>query len=156
VTNSPSATVPAALTATGPVSRIIRGRIADQDGDSTEYTTTILVVNVAPTAVLTIDPPRNGGVFHEGDSITARFTAWSDPSGPDLTAGLHFSLGRDPAVVKTSYAAASPDTSADFVLIDDGVQVVYGRVFDQDGGFTNLIATIPVAGVAPSATLTNT
>src|SRR5262249_57325085 len=33
---------------------------------------------------------------------------------------------------------------------------VFARVFDKDGGVTNLIATISVVGVAPKATLANT
>ena len=45
----------------------VYGRVFDKDGGSTDYATTILVVNSAPTAVLTIDPPHSGPVFHEGD-----------------------------------------------------------------------------------------
>ena len=33
---------------------------------------------------------------------------------------------------------------------------IFGRVFDKDGGLTNLIASVEVVGVAPVATLSNT
>src|SRR5204863_176046 len=89
--------VPDAITglpADGPASRTVRGRITDKDGGFTESTTTILVVNAAPTAIFSIDPP-SAGQFHEGDTITARFTAPTDPAAADR-AGLHFSFARDP------------------------------------------------------------
>ena len=155
VTSSSTATVPAALTADGPTSVTVHGRITDRDGDYTDYATTIAVINLAPSAVLSIDSPPAGQTIEEGDTITARFTGATDPSPADLAAGLRFTFEQDPAKLATSYATAGTDNSARILLLDDGVQVVYGRVFDKDGGITNLIATVQVAGVAPVATLSN-
>src|SRR5207244_10361884 len=55
VTDSPSASVeiPAAYFADGPGSRVVRGRIADKDGGYNDYTATISILNVPPTAAVT-------------------------------------------------------------------------------------------------------
>src|SRR5262249_4538211 len=124
-----------------------------KDGGVTNYTATILVVNSAPTADLSIAPPPDGQVIKEGDVITARFTGAADSSLADSAAGLHFSFAQNPADLKSSYATAGTSASASILLLDDGVQVVYGRVFDKDGGFTNVMVTVPVAGVAPAASI---
>src|SRR5262245_35168315 len=56
-----SATVPASLLADGPGTRTIGGRIADKDGGFTDYTTTITINNVAPTATFSNSGPVNEG-----------------------------------------------------------------------------------------------
>ncbi len=156
VTNSPSAVVPASLTADGPATITLHGRITDKDGGFTDYTTTLQVLNVAPSATLSVDPPEPGQVWHVGDTITARMSTASDASSTDVVAGLRFSFAQSPDGLASSYATASTSLTAAFVLQDTGVQVVYGRVFDKDGGVTDLIATVESVGVAPTAVLSNT
>ena len=74
---SDSATVPASYLADGPGSRTVKGRIKDKDGDSNSYTTTITILNVAPTinAVTAVPDPVN-----EGSPTTVTVTA-TDPAG---------------------------------------------------------------------------
>src|SRR5204862_209972 len=67
--SSASAAVPAAYvpnlgTAT------IRGRITDQNGGFSDYTTTLTVNNVAPTATF-----ANSGAINQGASATVSFTS---------------------------------------------------------------------------------
>ena len=109
----------------------------------------------AVLSALFLDPSSAAPLYKEGDTMTVRFSGWNDPSSADRGSGLHFSIALDPALLATSYTDAGTATSAVLVLPDDGVQLVYGRVFDKDGGFTNLIARAQVAGVAPAATLSN-
>jgi hypothetical protein len=114
-------------------------------------TATIRVLNAPPTAVLTVGVP--GQSFRERDVVLASFSTPTDPSAADR-AGLRYSFSTDSEKLAASYAeAGASPTSAPIVLSDDGVQVVYGRVFDKDVGFTNVIATIQVAGAVPVATL---
>ena len=64
---SDSATVPATYLADGPGSRTVRGRIIDKDGGFTDYTTTITITNVAPTASLGQQRPGRRGQHRDGD-----------------------------------------------------------------------------------------
>src|SRR5262249_48269304 len=63
-----SAAVPAQLTADGPGSFTVHGRIADKDGGFTDYTTTVTVTNVAPVATF-----GNNGPAAEGSTATVSF-----------------------------------------------------------------------------------
>src|SRR5215212_3676183 len=53
----------------------VKGRIIDKNDGFGEYTTTVTVNNVAPTATLSNDGPIN-----EGGSATVSFSGQSDPS----------------------------------------------------------------------------
>jgi hypothetical protein len=75
---SPTATVPAAYLAEGPGTRTVRGRIADDDGGFTDYTTTLTINNVAPTATITGAPATSV----EGTAIALGSTV-TDPSPVD-------------------------------------------------------------------------
>src|SRR5207253_4649480 len=59
----------------------VKGRIIDKDGGYNEYTTTVTVKNVAPTATLS-----NNGPVYEGSPATISFSDQSDPSSVDTTA----------------------------------------------------------------------
>src|SRR5215471_15775446 len=59
-------------------SRTVGGRIRDKDGGYTEYTATVTVNNVAPTA--TFNAPSS---VNEGTAIALSLTAPSDPSTAD-------------------------------------------------------------------------
>ena len=98
---------------------------------------------------------HSGPVFHEGDTMTAHFTSATDPAGADLAAGLHFSFARNPDALASSYAAAGIAISASFVLRDDGVQLVYGRIFDKDGELTDSDRHCPGLGGRACGHLSN-
>ena len=126
----------------------VYGAIIDKDGGVTQYTTMVTVINVAPTASFT-----NSGPINEGGSATVQFLNPFDPSSADMTAGLHFSISQDFNSLANSYATAGTTTSATFAYPTWGSYVVYGRIFDKDGGVTDYATTITVNNVAPTVTL---
>src|SRR5262249_47068414 len=126
----------------------VKGKVRDKDGGVTEYTATVQVNNVAPTAALS-----NGGPVSEGSPATVSFSGASDPSSADAAAGFRFSFALSPAGLAGSYAAAGAASSAQFTFADNGSYTVYGRVFDKDGGYTDYQTTVVVTNVAPTATL---
>ncbi len=128
----------------------VYGRVYDKDGGSTDYTTLVVVNNVAPTATLS-----NNGPINEGSSATISFSTPSDPSNADTTAGFHYSFALDPNALATSYASAGTSSSAPFTFADNGSYTVYGRVFDKDGGSNDYTTVVQVNNVAPTATLGN-
>ena len=84
----------------------VTGRIFDKDDGYTEYTTTVHVRNVAPTADIS-----NDGPIDEGGSATVSLTNPSDPSSDDTTAGFHYAFSCDGPLPDT-YAAAGTSSSA--------------------------------------------
>ena len=87
---SASAVVPASYLIDGPSVRTVRARISDKDEGSTEYTTTITIKNVAPTATFS-----NNGAVNEGSSGTVSFSGQFDPSTADNAAGFRYSYDFD-------------------------------------------------------------
>src|SRR5262249_24035699 len=74
-----SATVPASYLADGPGSRTVRGRLTDSGGATTDYTSTITVNNVAPTATFT----NTGPADPTDPYVYAYFPGASEPSPVD-------------------------------------------------------------------------
>src|SRR5262249_37023427 len=81
---SASATVPASFLDDGPSTPYVRGRVTDSSGAFVEYTTSIVVNNVAPSA--TISGPSSAAV---GTAVTFSATA-TDPSTRDTQAGFNY------------------------------------------------------------------
>ncbi|MFK7818002.1 MAG: hypothetical protein AB8G99_04745 [Planctomycetaceae bacterium] len=125
------------------------GRVFDKDGGFTDYTTDIVVGNVAPTASLS-----NDGPIDEAESVTVTLSAIADESAVDVVAGLRFSFATSLSDLATDYAEAGVLTSADFTFEDNGTFPVYARVFDKDNGFTDYSTDIVVNNVAPTVILT--
>src|SRR5205823_7233794 len=69
----------------GPSTHTVRARIIDKDGGFTEYTTDVVVNDVAPTATL-----GNSGPIAEGGSATISFSNQFDPSAADVAAGFRY------------------------------------------------------------------
>jgi hypothetical protein len=128
----------------------VYGRVFDKDDGFTDYTTTVTVNDVPPTATLS-----NNGPVNEGSSATVSFSGAQDPSTADTQAGFHYSFALTAANLATSYAAAGSSSSAPFTFDDNGSYTVFGRVFDKDNGFTDYQTTVVVNNVAPTATLAN-
>ncbi|MFC1516467.1 Ig-like domain-containing protein, partial [Thermodesulfobacteriota bacterium] len=76
--SSASAEVPASFLDDGPGTLTVRGRIADKDGGFTDLTTTIDILNVAPTVSNVSVTPE----IDEGDSVTLTGTI-TDPGTQD-------------------------------------------------------------------------
>src|SRR5262249_12498018 len=54
-------------------------------------------------------------------------------------------MALEPADLATSYAAAAPLGSRAFTFASPGDHVVYGRLFDKDGGFSDYATVVHVA-----------
>ena len=102
-----------------------------------------------PTATFTATSP-----IDEGSSSTLSFTAASDPSSTDTTAGFHYSFACDgmAASLASTYASAGTTSSTTCAFADNGSYTVKGRIFDKDEGYTDYSATVVVNNVAPTAT----
>jgi hypothetical protein len=134
----------------GPGTQVMRGRIIDKDGGYSEYTTTVSVNNVPPTAVL-----NGGGTVSEGGATTVSFSNQYDPSAADTAAGFHYAFACDGGDLSgATYATAGAGDSVSCTF-DDGprTQVVRARIFDKDGGYTEYTTTVTVTNVAPTASL---
>ncbi len=113
-------------------------------------TATIVVTNVAPTAAI-----GNNGPVNEGSSFTVTLSSPVDPSTVDASS-LHYvfstsAASRDAA---TYNSGSSTSNTADFPTTDNGAVIVYARVLDKDGDFTDYQTTVTVNNVAPTIALT--
>lgn len=131
----------------GPAQRTIHLRACDGQGACAPASTTIAVVNVAPTATLTASSPINEG----GSSTLALIDAW-DVSGADRAAGLRYAFACDgqDVTLPSTFAAAAPASSATCLFKNDGTYLLRARVFDEDSGHTTYEAHVVVNNVAPT------
>jgi ELWxxDGT repeat protein len=138
---SPSAAVPASFLADGPSSLLVRARVQDKDGGFTDYTTTVVVRDVAPTPTIAGAPASSP----EGTPIHLTATA-IDPGPVDTVAGFSFAwtVTRDGQPFAT---ATGPNLS--FTPDDDGTYAVTLSATDKDGGTGTTTATVAVTEVPP-------
>jgi len=115
----------------------VKGKIIDKDGGFTEYTGSVTVLNVAPTATFNFPASVN-----EGSLITLTLTAPFDPSSVDTAAGFTYQYD-----FGSGYTATNT-----FTPTDNGVVSVKGKITDKDGGFTEYTGSVTVNNVAPTAT----
>ena len=125
-------------------------RILAADGDFTNYTASIQVNSVPPTATLVAPTTVN-----EGSVFTLALTNPVDPSVPATTAGFHYAFALAGAsMAGVTYANASTNPSQSFAFADGlSSHIVTERILTNDGTFTNYTVTIQVNSVAPTATL---
>jgi len=135
----------------GPTARTVGLKVTDNVGAFATTTATVLVTNVAPTALFGTDWPVD-----EGDPATVRFTAVIEPSSQDVTAGLRYSTAESLAGLANNYNSPQVSSSpvANWHFADDGMYTIYGRVFDKDGGYNTYQTTVTVRNVVPQMTVT--
>ncbi|HUR53843.1 MAG TPA: VCBS repeat-containing protein, partial [Gemmataceae bacterium] len=138
--------VPANFIGSGPANRVIRAWVFDKDGGSSNYLTTIIVNNVAPTGTFSSD-----GDVAVGEPTVVRFTNVVDVAD-DLAAGLVYEFDFTVGGVTTTRTSTVPFVSFDFP--DPGTYTVAARLFDKDSGVTSHTTTTTVTNVAPTGTLT--
>jgi hypothetical protein len=129
--------------------RTVKGKIKDKDNDVTEYTGSVTVNNVAPTA--TFNAPSS---VNEGSNINLSLTSPSDPSSADTGAGFQYAF--DCGFGLGAYGSSN---TASCSTNDNGTRSVRGRIRDKDGGFTEYTASVTISNVAPhisSVTASNT
>src|SRR5206468_932276 len=124
---------------------IVRARVTDKDGGSSDYSAEVHVKNVAPKSIRFWDNNPKA----EGTLVTVGFDAVSDPSGADTAAGFTYSYDFDNDGV---YEVTSRSATATHTFNDNGVFTVRGRVTDKDGGSTEYTADVNVANAAPVIT----
>ena len=86
----------------------------------------------------------------EGRPATITFSAASDPSSADTSAGFRNTFdcsGTDD--LAASYAAASATDNTTWTFNDNGTFTVFGRIFDKDDGYTQYSTVVTVDNVAP-------
>jgi hypothetical protein len=127
--------------------RAVKLEVLDDDGGSAEYTGSVTVVNVAPTA----DGLSAGSPIDEGGSSSLSLTHPADVSSVDA-ASLRYSFACDGVAgsLAASYATAGTANSASCAFPDNGSFAVKGRVYDKDGGASTYDATVVVNNVAPT------
>ncbi len=136
----------------GPSDHTVRARILDKDGGYSEYTTSVHVDNVAPTATLS-----NDGPVDEGSPATVSFSNQFDPSSADTAAGFHYAFDcNDGSLAGATYASSGTSASTTCTY-DDGPSdhTVRARILDKDGGYSEYTTVVHVNNVAPTADLGN-
>jgi hypothetical protein len=146
---SASGSIPAGLLADGPASFTVRARIADRDGDFTDYTTVVTVTNVEPVVTLTGD-----GAVNEGLSRTYSFTV-VDPGADSFVLG-ETSCGTGGVQVGSDVFDSVTGAGSFVCSFPDGPAgpVVSVTVSDDDGASDSDTRTVTVTNVAPSIVLT--
>ncbi|TDE95979.1 PKD domain-containing protein [Occultella glacieicola] len=140
----------------GPATVMVSARIANQYGGSSDYTTDVLVENLAPSGMLANDGPVVIGV-----PAVLTLTDLDDASPTDLAAGLDYVLdwdGDDIADASGSWTTGDPEPTISVppaVLTSVGDHVLVVTLSDKDGGATDLSTTVVVEASTPTATLTN-
>jgi len=140
-----SATNTATCPTTDNATRTVKGRIKDKDGGETEYTGTVPVNNVAPTATFNYPVSVN-----EGDDINLSLSDAYDPSSTDTAAGFEYAFDCGDGSGYGSYSSAD---SAVCPTTDNGSRTVKGKIRDKDGGETEYTAEVTVNNVAPVVTV---
>ena len=155
---SSSVSLPAAMQ-DGPATRTVRGRVIDKDGGFTDYTVTLTIDNVAPTATFS-----NSGSVNEGAAgATVSFSSPIDPSSADVAAGFRYAYDFDndgtfdvgTGVNATSSTSTSGSVPASLLTDGPATRTVRGRIIDKNGGFTDYTTSITINNVAPSVAANN-
>lgn len=114
----------------------------DDGGHSASDTLQVTVGNVAPTATLSNDGPRD-----EGSATTVSFTDVQDPGTAD-THTYSFDWNND----GTYDVVDQVDAWAQHTWPDNGLYTVRGRVQDDDGGYNEYTMDVSVNNAAPAVT----
>ena len=125
----------------------VYGRIFAADGASTDYTITITVSGVPPTATF-----ANSGPVDEGSPVSVGFTNAYDPLTADTEAGFHYSFATSADGLAASYAAAGTAASATLSFDEAGSYTVYGCIYAASGTSSDYQTVVSVYGTPGSTT----
>ena len=128
--------------------RSVKGQVRDNNGGmSPEYSASVTVTNVAPTAAF-----NNNGPVNEGSNINLSLTAPSDPSSVDTAAGFEYRFSCDDGATWTAWASSNTGSCS---TNDNGTRNVKGEIRDKDLDTSTYSAAVTVNNVAPTATFNN-
>ncbi|MDB5386123.1 MAG: hypothetical protein JWM11_1769, partial [Planctomycetaceae bacterium] len=132
----------------------------DSHAASATKTFSLVVNNVAPTAVIS-----NGGSVNNGSNGSVSFASQYDPSSVDTSSGFHyaFDFNNDGTFDSGNGTYAGSGTTASATvpasyLTTAGSHTIRGRIIDKDGGFTDYTTSITVIGNVnhpPTVNVTN-
>ncbi|HEX6131256.1 MAG TPA: PKD domain-containing protein, partial [Actinomycetota bacterium] len=122
--------------------RAVRAKLRDKDGGEREYSASVAVRNVAPTARLTAPASVDGGSTFE-----LALTGAADVSAADAAAGFAYAFDCGSG---SGYGAFGAASSAQCPTDDDGTRTVRGKIRDKDGGESEYAATVEVVNVPPT------
>lgn len=137
--STPAGTSTASCPTSGTGSRTVKGKIIDKDGGATEYSASVAINNVAPTAEA--NGPYSGD---EGSSI-AISGAGNDPDGGSVT----YAWSVTGAACSFANASAASTT---VTCNDNGTFTLTLTVTDDENASTTDDAQLTVDNVAPIAT----
>lgn len=123
-------------------SRSVKGMIRDKDGGTSEYTSTVTVTNVNPTADFAASSPVS-----EGSSIAVSLANAADPSAADTAAGFSYAFDCGNGGGYGPFGTAS---TASCPALDNPGQLVKGKLRDKDGGVSEYTASVGIENVAPT------
>jgi PKD repeat protein len=130
----------------------VKARIIDKDGGFSEYTTNVIVNNVAPSVTAAASQSSDEGAAHSFD-----LGSFSDPGANDGPWSVDVDWGDGSP--HTTFSAASQGAlgSKSHTYNDNtlGGYTATVKVTDKDGGFNTATFNVDVANVAPSATFSN-
>ena len=125
-------------------SRSVKAKVRDKDGGEREYTATVQVNNVAPTATF-----GNNGPVAEGSSFKVTLTGADDVSSVDKTAGFTYQFDCGDG---SGYGAYGNSSERSCATTDNGTRNVKGKVKDKDDGEREYTGTVTVNNVGPTIT----
>ncbi|HEX4795924.1 MAG TPA: SdrD B-like domain-containing protein, partial [Humisphaera sp.] len=133
----------------GPGSRVIALRVTDANGITATATGTVTINNAPPKATFAAGSPVTLG---SAGSIS--FSAASDPSPADVTAGFKYSYDFDNnGTFETANSTSTTATVPASYLATTGAHTIHGRIIDKDGGFSDYTTTIQVNAASSGASI---
>src|SRR5207244_579171 len=124
--------------------RSVKAKIRDKDGGVTEYTDSVTVNNVAPTATI-----GNDETADQVSSFQFSLTSPSDPSSVYTAAGFEYAFN---CCDGSGYGVFWARSYTTLFRSDNGVRSVKAKIRDKDGGVTEYTDSVTVNNVAPTAT----
>jgi len=124
----------AAGTLDGPSTRTVRVRVTDPGGKTATDEATVTITNTTPSG--TLEAPDSAPA---GFAFTLAVTGASDPSAADQAAGFTYAFD-----CGKGYGAFGPSATASCTVNKVVERGVGAKIRDQDGGVTELRATVDV------------
>ena len=140
----------ASFTFTAQGSFPVYGRILDEGGGYSDYTTSVTVADVPPTANFS-----NNGPVNVGSPVVISFTNSYSPSTLDTEEGFHYSYATDPSQLAASYATAGTSSTDSLTFNVQGTYTIYGQIYCVDNEISEYTTTVTVNDVPPTASFTN-
>jgi hypothetical protein len=108
---------------------IVRGRVTDKDGASSDYTTAVSVQNVGPTVAIS----AAATTVKKNKPVTLQFDV-TDPSTPDLQAGVVYSIDWNGDGQVDQTVTGGSGLTVSHTYRDRGTYAVRVFATDKDGG----------------------